>query len=285
MKEEARSRRIQVELVSVTADHESARRKREMRETMKEESQLVLTPPEPIGAEVSTPMSLLALALQHGAAIDVIERLSALQERAQDRDAEMQFNEAMNAAQAELGRIAPDLTNPQTHSKYASYAALDRKIRPIYTRHGFSLSFDSGDSPLADTVRVTCFVSHRAGHTRKYTGPPMPADGKGAKGGDVMTKTHATGAAMSYGARYLLKYIFNIAVGEEDTDGNLIPGTADRDWLQQEKEELGRCETVEGLQDAFTSSANKALNEIKDINAYHELRAAKEARKAILCKT
>ncbi len=49
----------------------------------------------------------------------------------------------------------------------------------------------------------------------------MPADGKGAKGGDVMTKTHAVGAAKSYGKRYLLKDIFNIAIGEEDTDGNV----------------------------------------------------------------
>jgi hypothetical protein len=47
----------------------------------------------------------------------------------------------------------------------------------------------------------------------------MPADGKGAKGGDVMTKTHAAGSAMSYGMRYLLKMIFNVAVGEDDDDG------------------------------------------------------------------
>ena len=44
----------------------------------------------------------------------------------------------------------------------------------------------------------------------------MPADGKGAKGGDVMTKTHATGSAMTYGQRYLVKMIFNIAVGADD---------------------------------------------------------------------
>jgi ribosomal protein L37AE/L43A len=48
----------------------------------------------------------------------------------------------------------------------------------------------------------------------------MPADGKGAKGNDVMTKTHAAGAAGSYGARYLLKGIFNVAIGENDDDGN-----------------------------------------------------------------
>lgn len=33
----------------------------------------------------------------------------------------------------------------------------------------------------------------------------------------MMTKTHATGAAMSYGMRYLLKMIFNAAIGEADT--------------------------------------------------------------------
>ena len=64
----------------------------------------------------------------------------------------------------------------------------------------------------------------------------MPADGKGAKGGDVMTKTHATGAAVSYGMRYLLKMIFNVAVGEDDTDGNGPRETPDQpvgyeDWV------------------------------------------------------
>ena len=35
-----------------------------------------------------------------------------------------------------------------------------------------------------------------------------------------MTKTHASGAAQQYGMRYLLKAIFNVAVGEDDRDGN-----------------------------------------------------------------
>ena len=165
-----------------------------------------------------TPMGLLSIALSNNSGIDVIERLAALQEKAMLRDAEMQFNEAMNAAQAEIGRIAPDANNPQTKSRYATYAKLDAVLRPIYIKHGFSLSFDSGDS-APETVIAYCYVSHRAGHTRKYQSPPMPADGKGAKGGDVMTKTHARGSAGSYGMRYLLKMIFNIAIGE-DKDGN-----------------------------------------------------------------
>lgn len=152
--------------------------------------------------------------------IDKMERLLQMQERVQARDAETAFNQALNAAQSEMRPIAANASNPQTKSRYATFDKLDRVLRPIYTDHGFSLSFDEGDSPKPEHVRVLCYVSHVAGHTRTYH-RDMPADGKGAKGGDVMTKTHAAGAAGSYGARYLLKGIFNVAVGEEDDDGNV----------------------------------------------------------------
>jgi hypothetical protein len=218
--------------------------------------ELVLAPPE---TRQLSPMGLLEIALQNNAAIDVIERLTALQEKALARDAEMEFNLAMNAAQAELGRIAPDLNNPQTHSRYASYAALDKVLRPIYTRHGFSLSFDSGESLIPDTVLICCYVSHSAGHTRKYQGPPMPADGKGAKGGDVMTKTHATGAAMSYGMRYLLKFIFNVAVGEDDTDGNGVTGV-EADRIGEHCEWMANAKDMEELRKLFANAYREATS-------------------------
>lgn len=153
--------------------------------------------------------------------IDKMERLIALQQQVSAREAELAFNQAMNAAQAEMRPISANASNPQTRSRYATFDKLDRALRPIYTHHGFSLSFDEGDSPKPDHVRVLCYCAHNAGHTRTYH-RDMPADGKGAKGGDVMTKTHAAGAAGSYGARYLLKGIWNVAVGEEDNDGNAI---------------------------------------------------------------
>lgn len=151
--------------------------------------------------------------------IDKMERLMQMHERLVARTAEQEFNAAMTEAQKEMRRVSADATNPQTHSKYATYAKLDAELRPIYTAHGFALSFDEGDSPKPEHVRVICYVSHSGGFTRTYH-KDMPADGKGAKGNDVMTKTHASGAAMSYGMRYLLKGIFNVAVGDEDRDGN-----------------------------------------------------------------
>jgi len=223
-----------------------------------------------------TPLDLLQIALSNNAGIDVIERLSALQERAQDRDAEMQFNEAMNAAQAEIGRVAPNADNPQTHSRYATYSQLDRILRPIYVKHGFSLSFNSAESPNPEILPVLCYVSHQAGHTRMYR-IDMPADGKGAKGGDVMTKTHATGSAMQYGMRYLLKAVFNIAVGVDD-DGNLAGGKVNPNWLSEQRKEIKRCETLEGVKAAFKAAAAVALDEARDLSAYQALKEAAQTR-------
>jgi hypothetical protein len=153
------------------------------------------------------------------ASVEKIERLMALWERTEARKAEAEFNTAMSAAQRDMRPVAADSYNPSTKSRYASYEALDRALRPIYTANGFGLSFSTGDTPLDLHVRVQCLVTHTGGHSRPYH-IDMPADGKGAKGGDVMTKTHATGSAVSYGMRYLLKMIFNVAVGEDDDDGN-----------------------------------------------------------------
>ena len=220
-----------------------------------------------------TPMSLLSIALSNNAAIDVIERLAALQRDMLAREAEVDFNEAMNRVQTEIRRIAPDAVNPQTRSKYASYAAIDRVIRPIYAKEGFSLSFSTEECPIPEHVRCVCFVSLRA-HTRKYQ-VDMPSDGKGAKGGDVMTKTHACGAAMQYGMRYLVKYIWNIAVGDDDTDG-VTMGQAG-DFLLNIKASTDLAE----LERAFREAAGAAKKE-KDWKAIGIFTEAKDKRKAEL---
>jgi hypothetical protein len=172
---------------------------------------------------LGTPDDLIRLASDGKISMDVLERLLVMRKEIAQEQARTDFNIAMTAAQSEIGRVAANQKNEQTKSKYADYAALDRSIRPIYVKHGFALSFDTGTAASPDSIRCVCHVSHRGGHTKEYH-LDMPADGKGAKGGDVMTKTHAAGAAMSYGMRYLLKMIFNVAIGEDDKDGNQPKG-------------------------------------------------------------
>jgi ribosomal protein L37AE/L43A len=180
--------------------------------------------PEAIRGPEIEPMLALVERATRDSTVDVekMEKLLAMAERLQAKRAESEYDQAMNAAQSEMQPVARDSDNPQTRSRYVSYGALDRAVRPIYTAHGFSLSFGTR-SAGPDRVTITCRVSHRAGHTERVE-IEMPADGKGAKGGDVQTKTHATGSAVSYGMRYLLKMIFNIAIDEYDDDGNAAAG-------------------------------------------------------------
>jgi hypothetical protein len=163
--------------------------------------------------------------------VDKFERLMAMRERMTARFAKEQFNAAMSAAQKQMRAVGADAYNPQTKSRYASYEALDAALRPLYTEQGFGLSFNTEDCPLPEHVRVACEVSHAGGHSQPYH-IDMPADGKGAKGGDVMTRTHATGAAVAYGMRYLLKMIFNVAVGDQDDDGNSASAKAKKTEVQ-----------------------------------------------------
>ena len=151
-------------------------------------------------------------------AMDVVkvEKLIALHREMEAQAGERAFNDALAAAQAEMAPIAKDAANPQTNSRYATLAQLDRALRPIYSRHGFAVTFDTEPAPEPLTVRVVGYLSGH-GHTRRYQ-LDMPADGKGARGGDVMSRTHAVASAVSYGRRYLLCMAFNIST--DDDDGN-----------------------------------------------------------------
>mgnify|MGYP000415507327 CR=1 FL=1 len=98
--------------------------------------------------------------------IDKMERLMAMKERMDSKDAESLFNKAMTAAQGEMKRVSADAQNPQTRSKYASYAALDKALRPIYTENGFALSFDTEDGAIDGCMRVVCHLSQDRKSTR-----------------------------------------------------------------------------------------------------------------------
>ena len=180
----------------------------------------------PVSATDGELTHLMKIAVEQGeSGVAALERLVAMRERAAAHVAESEFNLAMSRVQAKMGRISTNATNPQTHSRYATYGKLDQALRPLYTDAGFALSFDTEPHSERE-ILVTCHVTHAAGHSRKYS-IPMPTDGLGPKGNAVQTRTHATGGAAQYGMRYLLKLIFNVAIGEEENDG-AGPGRAQR---------------------------------------------------------
>jgi hypothetical protein len=205
--------------------------------------------------------------------IDKMERLMEMHERIVRKRAEEGYNAAMAEAQAKMRRVSTDAVNPQTRSNYATYGALDRALRPVYTDAGFALSFDSEPSPLDQHVRVLCIVSHRDGFSRTHH-IDMPNDGKGAKGNDVMTKTHAQGAAMSYGMRYLLKMIFNVAIGEDDRDGNESDESLPDEYAAELKQMLHDTEAdVARFLKALSARTKVQIGSVDEIPAAHYLTA------------
>ncbi len=182
--------------------------------------------------------------------VEKMERLWAMHEKMQDRQAEQAFSEAMKAAQSEMPTIGKDRHNTQTNSDYATLDAINARITPVYTRHGFSLTFDTTDSPLSEHVRVVCRVLHRDGHSKTYSyDTPMDATGIGGKVNK--TPTHARGSAITYGRRYLTLMIFNLSTGYDD-DGNASSGYDSSDWLT-------------AISDASTmDELNKLAGELKD---------------------
>jgi len=231
-----------------------------------------------VGSESSAVLSMIERAASDPN-VDVfkMEKLLDMQERVLDKRAESEFFGSLNRCQSRMTRIATDSSNGQTKSRYASYAALDRVLRPIYTEEGLSLSFDTEPTDNPDTVQVLCYASNGT-YTKRYS-VVMPADGKGAKGGDVMTKTHATGSAMSYGMRYLLKMIFNVAIGEDDTDGNMPAANEPdvTDWLILIKDSADLDELKKNYTDAC--AVNKQFK-----GAMREIILTKNARGRELSK-
>lgn len=223
-----------------------------------------------------TPMQMAYQLMSKGAEFAAVKEMMEYGKQLEADAAEKAFNEAMAAAQKDMGVVATNMHNTQTRSRYADYAQLDKALRPIYTKHGFALSFNDGEGAPTDWVRIVCHVTN-SGHTRIYH-KDMPADGKGAKGGDVMTKTHAVGAAQSYAMRYLLRMIFNVAVGEADTDGNSV---AVEPITEQQALDLNDLidtvvEEVQGNRPAFVKSFLKFMKADRI-----EAIAAKDHQKAV----
>lgn len=155
--------------------------------------------------------------------VEKLERMLAMQERILAKQGEMAFNEAMKTCQEEMPAILRNKENQQTNSRYADLEAVNNAIVPIYTKHGFSLSFGTADCPVTAHYRITCLVSHTGGHSRPYQAD-IPIDAAGIKGTANKTGTHAFGSTMSYGRRYVTLMIFNLTLTNEDNDGQRKAG-------------------------------------------------------------
>jgi hypothetical protein len=166
-----------------------------------------------------TPMEMVGRALEMGVSPDILKQMMDLRDREEARNAERAFNAAMVAAQKEMPQVVRDADNDQTRSRYARYETISEAIQPIITKHGFACMFSEGKADQPNHIRTLCDVVHDAGHTKQFYAD-IPFDNVGMKGNANKTNTHAYGSTKSYGKRYLKCEIFDVAVKNQDDDGN-----------------------------------------------------------------
>lgn len=129
------------------------------------------------------------------------------------------FNAAMADAQSEMLPVVRDAKNSHLGNRYAKLETIDAAMRPIYTRHGFSVRFGSAPSPREGDIRIICTVAHAGGYFEEnHLDAPLGATG--SQGGrTATTPVQAVGSAVTYLRRYLLTMVFNIVLADDDDDG------------------------------------------------------------------
>lgn len=150
--------------------------------------------------------------------MDRVERLFNMHERMLDRTAEVFYNAAMARAQSEMQSITVNKENVHTGSKFADIQAVHEGAKPIWTKHGFSVSSGTYPSPKDGCIGVYCEVMHEQGFKKRYE-HEYPLDIAGSQGKVNKTQIQAIGSTMTYARRYMELMIFDLAVGE-DNDGN-----------------------------------------------------------------
>jgi len=163
-------------------------------------------------------MAAICMAAQGDGQTEIIEALIRFRERLEVEKKRQAFYKAFAECQAEIPSVIKNRSNDQTRSRYADLAAIERAAMPVITKHGFSVRFSPSKSEIEGCYGVKCTVSHESGYAEEYSAD-IPADMAGVKGVRNKTLTHAFGSTMSYGRRYLLCMVFNIATNDDD-DGN-----------------------------------------------------------------
>lgn len=219
--------------------------------------------------------------------IDKIERLIAMQERIQEREAKTTFTEAKLAMRPELpvitmrGRIIiRDKNNHENiiqETPFARFEDIQEAIEPILTRHGFDLSFQNGLSPEGK-VRVTTVLTHFGGHSED-TYFDLPHDSSGSK-----NAVQAVGSSTSYAKRYGVISILNIRVAGEDDDANtaIPPVEISVKQFEQLKRLIRDTQSDEGKFVSYLSSRGyiRADGDLSDLSCEH----FDEARGALVLK-
>lgn len=158
----------------------------------------------------------MSMAMNPECDVDKLEKLMALYERDEARKSKVAFSKDFAEMQSELPTVAKNKTvsfkkdgngNPITAYKHATLEDIVDVVRPVLQTFGFAASFSVN---TIDKVSVTCTLMHKEGHSIETT-ITLASDQSGGKNG-----VQAIGSSVSYGKRYTLASLLNIATRDDD---------------------------------------------------------------------
>ena len=214
-------------------------------------------------SNVATPATLLELAITKGADVDQLEKLMALQERYDAKQAKSAFLAAMTMFQAEVPRVTK---NKEGHNyKYAPLADIVEQVRPTLQKAGLTYRFEQNHE---NGIKVDCVVSHIDGHSERTTMSAL-ADKSGSK-----NEVQAIGSTVQYLQRYTFCGALGITTADEDIDGRLpFTGLSDKQQLEMDAK-LDETETdktrffkwakVKDLSQIHQNNFNSSMKQIDD---------------------
>lgn len=154
-----------------------------------------------------------------------LERLAELQRTEAKRQDEKEFSQDFADMQVEIPLVVEDKEG--NGSNYATLEKIVATTRQILQKYGFSTSFETettlnengkkvgDDIIMTGYVRVKAILRHKTGITTS-TELLVPFDFSGSKKNN---SAQAMGSAVSYGKRYTLASLLNIATADNDAIG------------------------------------------------------------------
>ncbi len=168
-----------------------------------------------------------------GQNIEAFERMLAMKERMDTKDAEKQFNAAFVALQQDIPVIVASSVIPN-RGKYERFEDVMRVVGPLLVKHGFSVSFsmDFRDNRILET----CHLRHIAGHAQSNSFAVRA-------GGKADSDTQADCKAATTAKRNALLNCLNIVIRQdvmqnEDGDVSLDGSPISQDKIQYLREQV-----------------------------------------------
>ena len=159
------------------------------------------------------PANLIELALKQKAPIEQLEKLLALQERFEDRQAKKAFLIAKSEFQSRCPILKKSKTVKfnQVNYNYIPLGEIANQIKGLLKECGLSYRWETKEDN--GLISITCIVSHIDGHSESNT-MSAKKDASGAK-----NEIQQIGSTMTYLQRYSLIGALGISTADMDMDG------------------------------------------------------------------